>query len=111
VAGFQLAARFAEGARAGEPAGTLTAVGPGVAVTRVETGQVYAHHTEAGTEPPNPSGATWQLQWTAPSGAAAPGSGAPPAVAFHVAANSGNGDNSPLLDLIYTSEVVVPPTS
>jgi hypothetical protein len=30
-------------------------------------------------------------------------------VTFSVAANSGNADNSPLSDLIYATEVIVPP--
>jgi hypothetical protein len=112
VAGFQLAARFADGDRAGGPAGTLSAVSPRVAVTTADTEQVYAHHTEAGTVPPDDAGSSWLVEWTAP-GSTGTGPGGEPgaAVVFHVAANSGNGDNSPLLDLIYTAEVVVPPTS
>ncbi|UCC24993.1 MAG: hypothetical protein JSU98_14895 [Gemmatimonadales bacterium] len=100
VAGFQLAARFAEGDRWGEPAGSLAPVSPRVALTVSEGGQPYAHHTSSGTAPRDSNGSSWVVEWTAPAAGGA--------VAFHVAANSGNGDNSPLLDLIYVAEVTVP---
>ena len=47
----------------------------------------------------HPDGSSWSLEWVAPSGNAP--------VIFHVSANSGNGDNSPLSDLIYTFEATV----
>ena len=103
VAGFQLAARFLEGHARGRPAGRLASLDPRVAVTPGDTGQPYAHHTHAGTETPDATGSSWLVQW------AAPVQGGP--VVFHVAANSGNGDNSPLMDLVYAAEVRLPPIS
>ena len=113
VAGFQLAARWAGGPLEGRPAGALEALSSRVAVTLGERGQPYAHQTEEGTEVPDPSGSSWTVAWRAPEGPAAAGGNGPGApgsgeVVFHVAANSGNGDNSPLLDLVYTAEAVVP---
>ena len=103
AAGFQLAARFADGPRRGESAGSLAPLDGRVAVKVGENGLVYAQHTREGIHAPDPSGSTWTLRWTAPHG------GGP--VALHVAANSANGDDSPLSDLVYASEVVVRPES
>ncbi len=99
AAGFQLSARFAEGPDRGRAAGEFVALSPRVTVTSGETGQPYAHHTQDGSRPPDDTGSTWLVEWTAPA------AGAP--VVFHVAANSGNGDNSPLMDLIYVAERTV----
>lgn len=96
VAGFQLAARFADG----KPAGTLDAVDGRVEVTD-STGVPYAHQSQRGAGPESPERARWTVAWTAP-----PAGGA---VHFHAAANSGNGDNSPFGDLIYAVERVVAP--
>jgi hypothetical protein len=101
VAGFQMAARYAGGSRQGEPAGVLRGLDPRVTVTQAESGQPYAHHTALGTAVAGSRGSSWSVEWTAPLEGGA--------VVFHVAANSGNGDNSPLMDLVYTSEVTVPP--
>ena len=70
-------------------------------VTRAETGQPYAHQTMVGAATANPDLATWSLEWVAPP------VGGP--VAIHVAANSGNGDDSPLSDLVYAADVTIPP--
>lgn len=95
-AGFQLSSRFESGAAAGRPAGALTALDARTAVTRDSVTSVpYAHHTGVGAPVSDPSLATWVLRWTAPSEAAD--------VVFHLAANSANGDDSPLGDLIYTA--------
>ena len=103
VAGFQIAARFADGEARGGAAGQLAPLDTRVAVTPGEAGQPYAHHTQAGTTTPDDTGSSWLVEWTAPP--------RPGAVVFHVAANSGNGDNSPLLDLVYTAEITVRSTS
>lgn len=95
-AGFQLSARFASGAASGRPAGTLAPVDGRTAVTPDSmTAVPYAHHTRSGTPTPDPSVASWSLTWTAPPAAAE--------IVFHMAANSANGDDSPLGDLIYTA--------
>jgi hypothetical protein len=99
IAGFQLAARFGGGRDGGRPAGILQPMGERVAVTAGDRGQPYAHQTEVGAAVPDPSGASWTLEWLAPTTGGE--------VIFHVAANSGNGDNSPLGDLIYAAEVRV----
>ena len=59
----------------------------------------YAHHSASGTKPTGPDRAAWTVEWVAP---AAGGT-----VHFHVAANSGNGDNSPLGDLVYVAAAEV----
>lgn len=88
-AGFQLSARFEDGTAAG----ALAAVGPGVAVMD-STGVPYAQHAPDGTVPVSAELALWRLAWTAPRSGGR--------VLFHAAANSANGDSSPLGDLIYT---------
>lgn len=93
VAGFQLAARFADGPREGQDAGVLRPVDDRTARTD-RAGVSYLHQSRVGSVTADPSGSSWTVGWTAPR------SGAP--VAIHVAANSGNGDESPLGDLVYT---------
>lgn len=100
VAGFQLAVRYADGDQQGRPAGVLAGLDARVAVTRSAAGQPYVHHTVLGSAVAASDGSSWLVEWTAP-----PEGGA---VVFHVAANSGNGDNSPLMDLVYTSQATVP---
>ena len=98
TAGFQLTARFPGGDRRGADAGSLESVDGRTARTD-SAGTSYLHQSEAGFLPPHTRGSSWSLEWTAP------GSGE--TVAFHVAANSGNGDESPLGDLVYLAEEVV----
>lgn len=88
IAGFQLAARLANG----NQAGTLEAVDTRV-VVRDSARISYAHHTESGSAPATSDRAVWSLAWTAPSAGGQ--------VDVSVSANSGNGDNSPLGDLVY----------
>ena len=99
VAGFQLSARFSEGETAGGSAGELAPVSPRVEVKAGENGVVYAHQNVAGSPAQRPDGSIWLVEWTAPE--------SDDPVVFHVAANSGNGDNSPLSDLVYRAEVRV----
>jgi len=101
VAGFQLSARYTGGAQRGEQAGVFAPIDARVTVTDSLGGPSYVHHTDVGTDPAGPGIASWLFEWTAPDGIAP--------ITINVASNSGNGDNSPLLDLIFTSEVVVPP--
>lgn len=95
--GFQLSARYAEGARQGMQAGSLRALDTRVDVTGLtELPVQYARHTYDGTRPDS-SGAkqtSWRIEWMAP------GDGG--VVAFHVAANAANDDASPLGDYVYT---------
>lgn len=96
-AGFQLAARFTEGARAGKQAGTLAPADTQRATITAEESIQYAHHTPRGTDLSGNGAAQWTLTWTAPDTAAAP-------VAFHVAANAANDDASAFGDFIYARE-------
>lgn len=101
--GFEMAARFAEGERAGAAAGSLRGVDARVEVTRVDSsGVAYAHHTEAGSALANPGTAEWTVEWTAPDAVAGP-------VIFHVAANAANDDLSAFGDHIYTASAVSRP--
>src|SRR5207247_2009147 len=91
--GFQLAARFADGDRAGRPAGTLAPADGRTAVVWDTTTHVgYIEHTETGTDVTN-AAARWTIRCTAPAEPAG-------AVTFHVAANAANDDDSPLGDFI-----------
>ena len=107
IAGFQVAARYLEGAARGRPAGFLEPVDGRTAVSD-SLGIAYLHQSEAGSATHDPSGARWSFGWRAP---AANAIGSDATVVFHVAANSGNGDNSPLGDLVYTAEHTLPRAS
>jgi hypothetical protein len=96
-AGFQLAARFAEGPAAGRQAGGLAAGGPGAEV--VEHGEpplLYARQTSEGSRLVASHKASWTLRWRAPAETGAP-------VVFHAAANAGNDDDSELGDVVHTT--------
>lgn len=98
LAGFQVAARFAEGERAGRQAGTWDTVDDRVEI--VEASDVeYAHHTPDGTELSGLDRAQWTLEWTAPADTDAP-------VVFHAVGNAANGDDSEFGDFIYLTELV-----
>lgn len=99
VAGFELASRFATGEVRGRNAGALAPIDTRVVVSD-SSGVSYARQTLDGSVPASSDGASWTLTWVAPT------AGGP--VTFNVAANSGNADNSPLSDLVYTGEVTVP---
>ncbi len=101
-AGFQLAARYADGSSAGEPAGSLAALDDRVKVisgwekggmpipyaVQSQLGSATAGAGTAGT-------ARWRLTWTAPPAAGA-------SVALNVAANAANDDNSEFGDHTHT---------
>lgn len=102
--GFQLAARFVEGSRAGEQAGTLRAADDRVEVRADErTGVEYAGHGSEGTAPTAADTVSWTVRWTPPT------SGADGGVRFHVAANAANADLSEFGDHIYLGEATWPP--
>ncbi len=95
-AGFEMAVRFQNGEQSGYPAGDLRPLDDRTAVTADSVTAVpYGHHTRAGTSVADPFAATWSMTWSAPSVRGD--------VVFHVAANSANGDDSPLGDLVYTA--------
>jgi hypothetical protein len=97
VGGFQLAARVATGPRAGMQAGMLCAVDARVTVVAdTTTGVQYASHAGAAAA----DSLRWQIEWRAPREDVE-------AVAFHVAANSANDDDSPLGDAIITRSWLV----
>ncbi len=97
AAGFQAALRFSGGDLAGTQAGRLEPYDTRVVVrTDHSTGVEYAQHSAPGSTVEPGVLAVWSFFWTAP----APREGG--VVLLHAAANSGNGDNSPLDDLIYT---------
>jgi hypothetical protein len=106
-AGFQLAARLADGPNAGAQAGELRPLdGRSAITTSGGPGVQYLHHTEMGTGLHAPGTARWEFEWIAPvAGATADGSGA---VVFHLVANAADSDESPFGDLIYTAERLVP---
>jgi len=94
-AGFQAAFRFNGGDGRSRQAGRLAPVDTMTTVrTSPATGVEYVQHSARGSEISPGAPATWTFWWTAPRDRAA--------VILHVAANSANGDDSPLGDLIYT---------
>jgi hypothetical protein len=95
-AGFQLAARLADGAGRGRQAGSLRAAAPGVQVIRDTTGIAYAEHTRLGTDVSHRGRARWVVEWTAPEQGGS--------VVFHVVANAANDDDSEFGDFIYVIE-------
>ncbi|MDX1492937.1 MAG: choice-of-anchor V domain-containing protein [Longimicrobiales bacterium] len=99
VAGFQLSARFSDGRRRGASAGALEPLDSRTAVAD-SVGVRYLHQTETGSRTADASGGSWSFLWRAPMDGRS--------VVLHVAANSGNGDNSPLGDLVYTSVDTLP---
>lgn len=97
-AGFQLSVRFAGGPVRGQQAGRLEPAAGGLQIVKAdETGVDYLTHDESGSRADSSGAAAWRFRWVAPSAPAGP-------VLFHVAANAGNGDQSPLGDYVYTVE-------
>ena len=102
AAGFELSARFANGADSSRQAGSLAVTGDRAAVSTHDATRVqYAHHLRPGTIPPSPGTARWSVSWTAPTS----GSGS---VVFHAAANAANDNDSPMGDYIYARGFTVP---
>lgn len=102
VGGFELAARFADGASKGKQAGALRAVDGRAQIDSI-SGIQYAGHTKLGIRPASPAAAEWAIDWTAAADAAGP-------IVFHAAGNAGNGDESQFGDFVYTaSQVSRPP--
>jgi len=97
-AGFQASARFSSGDHRGHQAGTLrslddrTSIAPFAGDSSIR----YVQHAGAGTDVVDQRLAKWTFEWTAPVGTSDP-------VVFDASANSANGDDSPLGDLIYAT--------
>lgn len=90
-AGFQLAVRGPDG----RPAGALHPVDGRVQILTPDSLPAsYAAQTAAGSVPADRSGATWTVAWIAPGDGEA---------RLHAAANSADGDESPLGDLVFTT--------
>ncbi len=102
--GFQLAARFADGAVAGSQAGVLA---PGDARSSVIWDTVshvsYIEHNLSGTALVGEAG-RWKVRWTAPTKTGG-------VVIFNTAANAANNDDSPLGDFIYSTALRVASTN
>ena len=99
-AGFQLAARVAEGPTMGTQAGAFSVTMAGIRITQAKDGVAYAQHDGAPFVEAGDS-SVWHVMWTAPAEACA-------SVAFHAAANAADGDASPFGDDILLFERVVP---
>ena len=95
LAGFQLAARFADGTQAG----TLAAEAADEERVKVEQqGAIhYANQRRSGAKPSAAGRANWRFVWTAPQGTGR--------VTFHVAANAADGDEAARGDYVYTASV------
>lgn len=99
-AGFQLAARWADGPVAGSQAGALRPVDDRAEATEAGSPRVaYLHHTPVGTALTAPDTARWVLEWVAPE----EGEGGD--VAFHLTANAADDDESPFGDFIYATSL------
>ena len=102
-AGFQLAARFADGAATGAPAGVLApADGRSRVIWDTLSHVSYIEHNQNGTALRGDAG-RWLVRWTAPA------ANARGVVEFDVAGNAANDDDSPLGDFIYTRTLRVAP--
>lgn len=104
VGGFQVATRFADGTQAGR----LDALDVYTRPVWDTTGVQYLHHTHLRDDALPPDTARWTFVWTAPA-ASGPVPTAPAPVAVHLAANTANGDNSPLGDYLYLQHTILPP--
>lgn len=65
------------------------------------TARDYIKHTSAGTFMGQPDGASWNIQWTAPTEDVG-------AVHFYFASNAANGNSTNQGDYIYTGNILVP---
>jgi hypothetical protein len=97
TAGFELSVRFIDGRQAGN----LAALDGRVSVETAE-GIQYARQTADGSKPGKRGRAQWEVSWLAPIKPDG-------AVVMHVAANVGNGDDSPLGDLVYVNCISLEP--
>jgi hypothetical protein len=94
AAGFQLTARFTDGARQAGLLAPASADSSRVAIT-ISFDIAYAHQRRAGSTPARRDTTSWTLLWTAPATANA--------VSFHVAANAADDDDTVDGDFVYTT--------
>jgi hypothetical protein len=94
AAGFQLTARFTDGARQAGSLAPAPSDSSRVAIT-ISYDIAYAHQLRAGSAPAGRDSASWTLLWTAPAAAGA--------VSFHAAANAADGDDTVDGDFVYTT--------
>ena len=95
-AGFQAAVRFVEGVAAGKQAGELLPLdGRTTVVADTASGVQYVQHAPPSLESADPEFVSWSFEWRAPNSA--------DAISFDAAANSANGDDSPLGDIVYAA--------
>lgn len=92
------------GFQAGVSAGALRPLDEGVSVVPDSLGRSYVGHAAGRTIPDSPDRTRWIMEWLAPGA----GEGT---IRVNVAANSANGDNSPLGDFVYTASAEVGPSS
>lgn len=99
VGGFQMTARFEDGAQAGsfEWEGDRLMFTPSVP-EELE----YIQHSRSGVEPAGKREVSWTFTWIAPKEAPGP-------VIFNIAANAGNDDDSSFGDWIYAKEITSDP--
>lgn len=94
AAGFQLSIRDPDGRAAGALAPIDGTVSLDSLMVEGRPRVIYVGHRREGSRVTDPDRVSWRVRWTAPSD--------PTDVWVHAAANSANGDDSPLGDLVYT---------
>jgi hypothetical protein len=100
IAGFQLAVRMHD--RRGRQAGELAPGDDRSSIPAPSFAPVqYLQQSRPGAGLTSQDSSQWRFTWRAPEGLGP--------VVFHIAANAGNGDNSPLDDFIYKREYVLAP--
>ena len=105
IAGFLLSARAAGTMHCGSPAGSLEPVDARTEKVLHGLPPVeYLRSVDSTLKPHSVPTAIWKLKWTAPDYTDT-------YVAFHLTANAGNGDGSPLGDQIYSLEIILSPKS
>jgi hypothetical protein len=95
LGGFQVAARFADGAERGRQAGIWRVLDERVQVVRSPNDDelAFVEHSADGSMLFSPGIARWTVEWSAPSSSGT--------VEFNAAANAANDDGSSLGDYIY----------
>lgn len=84
--------------------GTLRPVDGRVALVPDSLGRPYVGHAPGRTIPDSGERTAWSVEWIAPAEGG-------DVLRVHAAANSANGDNSPLGDFVYTASAEIPPAS
>jgi hypothetical protein len=103
IAGFLLSARAAGTEPCGATAGLLEPLDARTAkITYGQPPVEYLRSIGSEVEQLSVPTATWKLSWRAPEDAER-------YVAFHLAANAGNGDDSPFGDNVYRLEIILHP--